>query len=67
MTETAFRAIIKVEIFRIGSKAKAAKKWGVSTGYLGDVLQGRRAPGPAILTPLGYVREVVASYKKVTK
>ena len=46
-----------------GSQAALAKTMGVTPSYLSDVLQGRRAPGPAILKYLGLER----SYTKATK
>lgn len=41
-----------------GSQRAWAARHKVSLGYVNDVLQGRREPGPAILTALGIVREV---------
>jgi hypothetical protein len=67
MTETFMRAIIAREVERIGSMRSAAKEWGVSVSYVCDVLQGRRAPGPAILGPLGYERLVVTTYRRIAK
>lgn len=49
-------------------EAGGARRWaaqnGVSDGYVSDVLNGRKAPGDAILSALGLVR--VVRYARVT-
>ena len=47
----------------VGSQKALAAKLGVSAPYLGDVLNGRKEPGPAILEPLGLER--VVSYRRL--
>ena len=49
---------------RAGSRAALAKEFGVSPAYIGDVLLGKRDPGPAILNVLGLRRQVQITYVK---
>jgi excisionase family DNA binding protein len=39
-----------------GTPAAVARKWGISFGYLSDVLSGRRNGGRAILKHIGMIR-----------
>lgn len=41
------------------SQAALARELGVSTGYLNDILQDRREPGPKVLKALKLQRRVV--------
>jgi hypothetical protein len=54
MTELQMRAVIRDLVKEVGSLRAAAKKWKCSAAYLSDVLNGRRAPGPRVLEPIGY-------------
>jgi hypothetical protein len=60
--ELQMRAVVKQAVDGYGSLREAARQWKVSPAYLSDVLNGRRAPGPAVLKPLGYERRVVVTY-----
>lgn len=53
MTEQQVIQRVKKEIERVGSLRGLAREWGVTPSYLCDIVNGRRAPGPKILTPLG--------------
>lgn len=58
------RAVIAAAVKAVGSLREAARRWGVSPAYLSDVLNGRRAPGPSVLEPLGYERVVTVVYQR---
>jgi len=64
MTESQIREVVRKEVERIGSIRAAAKKWRISHGHLADFLRGERKPYPAVIGPLGYVRETVTTYRK---
>jgi hypothetical protein len=53
--------IVELLTRRLGKKTKKdfAEEIGVTPPYLGDVLAGKRAPGPAILRFLKIKRQVV--------
>lgn len=59
MTEQEFINYLKRMAARAGSQRKVAHELGVSAAYFGDVISGKRAPGPKILEPLGLERRVV--------
>ena len=63
MTESEVRELIRETCRRAGSQKNWAAQSGFSAAYLCDVLEGRRAPGNAILVPLGLRR--VVSYEPV--
>jgi hypothetical protein len=65
MTEEQVREVIRESVANLGGMRAASRAWKVSVAYVSDVLGGRRAPGPAILSPVGYVREVRVSYVPV--
>ena len=52
-------AMLRMLIVKEGSQAKLAKKLGVSSAYLSDVLKANRDPGPSILVPLGFESRTV--------
>jgi hypothetical protein len=52
---------------RAGSKRALAKEMGVTAAYIGEVLHGKRAPGPAILNVLGLRRQVKITYVKASE
>ncbi len=66
MTEKLTRDDILVLIITLvaqeGSQSAAARKIGISATYLGDILDGSKEPGPAVLKFLGIEREVI--YRK---
>lgn len=41
-----------------GTQRQAARAFGISDAYLGDVLHGKREPGGKLLAALGYQRDV---------
>lgn len=63
MTEAEFIDYLKRMALRAGSNRKVAAELGISAVYFGDVLAGKRAPGPKILEPLGLERRVVIEKK----
>jgi hypothetical protein len=63
VTEADVRARVAAEVQRAGSQLALAREWGCDKSYLCDVVNGRRAPGPLVLGPLGLVRVVVVSYE----
>lgn len=42
-----------------GTQKEAAREVGISAVYFGDMLAGKRAPGPAVLEKLGLRRAIV--------
>ncbi len=67
MTDSEIRARLRACAASAGSQRQLALKIGVSAVYLGDVLRGRRDPGPMILEWLGLERKTttVKTRKKV--
>lgn len=63
------RAELSAELRRraeaAGSQAALAAEIGVSPQHLGDLLAGKREPGPRLLARLGLVR--VVSYEPVAR
>ena len=47
------QAELRTWIATYGNQSAAAQKMGVTPSYFGEVLQGRRLPGPKILRALG--------------
>jgi hypothetical protein len=64
-TEEAILDDLRKHVERAGSMRSLAKEWGISVSYVSDCLNGRRAPGPAVLGPMGYRRAVKVFYVKV--
>jgi hypothetical protein len=64
MNEQAVREVIRKAVEQLGGMRAASRAWGVSVAYVSDTLNGRRAPGPAILAPVGYERVVTVVYRK---
>lgn len=56
MTDAQVKRVLQQRIKQAGDQRAAALRLGVSPSYLGDVLRGRRAPGPKILEALGLRR-----------
>ena len=49
MTPDDFRDFLRAKAADAGSKKALAAQFGISAAYMGDVLNGRKSPGPAIL------------------
>lgn len=64
MTEQTIVELVRGAIADAGSMRQLATKWGVTVGYLADVCNGRRAPGPGILEPLGIERVRTVQYRR---
>jgi DNA-binding transcriptional regulator YdaS (Cro superfamily) len=64
MNRTAFDTMLAALIKRAGSQAAAAAELGISTAYLSDVKNGRRAPGDKLLAALGLKRSI--QYEKAS-
>lgn len=62
MTEAEVIDLIRAKVKADGSMRAYARETGVAVSYVSDLLNGRRAPGPKILGPLGLVREKVVRY-----
>lgn len=69
MTASDVRAMLKRACEKAGSNRAWALARDLSPAYVGDVLNGRRDPGPAICEALGIERVVVetVTYKKARK
>ncbi len=67
MTESDVIDLVRSEVARAGSMRELSRQWNVSCAYISDFLGGRRAPGPAILTPMGLERRVIVDYVKIPK
>ena len=52
-------------VTRHGTQAKAAASIGITAVYFGDLLRGRRAPGPRVLKALGLRKTVHQSYIEI--
>jgi transcriptional regulator with XRE-family HTH domain len=63
MTHAKLLTILASRALKAGSQARLAAELGISTGYLNDVMTGRKEPGKGILEPLGLER--VVSYRRV--
>lgn len=62
LTEADVREQVEALVVKAGSMRALAREWEMSPAYLGDFLNGRRAPGPQILKPLGLVQETTIRY-----
>lgn len=65
MTEEDIVADLRQRVEAAGSMRELARQYGVSVSYVSDCLNGRRAPGPGILGPMGYRRVVQVIYVRV--
>ena len=63
LSEEELRQLIRSKIGFVGAKRQTAKslaaQWGVSQGYLSDVLNGHRGIADKLANSLGYDRVVV--------
>jgi len=64
MGEAGVIELVRKEIKRAGSLRALAREWSVSPCYISDTCNGRRAPGPAILEPLGLERRTIVTYER---
>ena len=55
--------MVKDKIKAAGSLRALAKEWGVSPSHLSDVVNGRRGPGPMLLSKLGLEKQVTVSFE----
>jgi DNA-binding transcriptional regulator YdaS (Cro superfamily) len=67
MTANDVRNLLSKACDNAGSNRAWAQTAGVSPAYVSDVLNARREPGPAILTPLGLeaIEERRVTYRKI--
>jgi len=65
MTRDELVKLLQQEVQRKGTQAALAKELGITAAYLGDVLNGKRMPGPTLLNALGFRR--VITYEKAGK
>jgi transcriptional regulator with XRE-family HTH domain len=63
MTRDELMKLIQQRVEQTGTQAALARELGITAVYLGDVLSGKREPGPKILDALG-IRRVI-TYVKV--
>lgn len=54
-------SILRRKIDEVGGVAQLARAWSLSRMYVYDVLNGKRAPGPSVLSRLGIVAETVTT------
>ena len=47
------------------NRAAACLAWGISEGYLCDVLKGRKPPADTLSKAMGYRRKVFVCYEKI--
>jgi predicted transcriptional regulator len=64
MTREEVVALLQRMADRAGSQRALAKEIGVTAAYVGQVLDGKRDPGPAILKVFGLRRHVQITYVK---
>lgn len=62
LTKSDVLRMLEVRVKDAGTKSEAARRFNVSPAYLGDVMNGNRAPGPKILRALGL--ELVCVYQR---
>jgi hypothetical protein len=67
MTEQDVVTLVQAEATRLGSMRALAREWGISPAYVSDLLQGRRAPGPKILGPLGLRAVRTLAYERTPR
>lgn len=64
LSEAEVRQTVHDRVVRAGSMRAAAREFGVTVSYVSDLLNGRRAPGPKILGPLGLERIKMVVYRR---
>ena len=65
MTRDELVQLLQHKIQQAGTQTAVAKELGITPAYLGDVLRGKREPGPSVLNALG-LRSVI-TYEKAGK
>ena len=55
--------LIRQAVHDAGSQTAFARRCGVTTQYVNDLLRGRRDPGAKILDTLGIEKTVTVSYR----
>ena len=65
MTRDELVKLLQRRVQTAGTQAALAKELGITAAYLGDVLNGKREPGPTLLNALGFRR--VITYVKVSE
>ena len=65
MTRDELIELLQRKVQRAGTQAALAKELGITAAYLGDVLNGKRKPGPTLLNALGFC--LVITYVKDDK
>ena len=65
MTRDELIELLQRKVQRAGTQAALAKELGITAAYLGDVLNGKRKPGPTLLNAIGFRR--VITYVKDDK
>ena len=58
MTRDELVQLLQQKIQRAGTQTAIAKELGITPAYLGDVLRGKRDPGPSLLNALGFRRVI---------
>lgn len=58
MTADQVRSLLRRVCLEAGSVRAWAMRNGTSPQYVGDVISGKREPGPAVLNPLGLEKHV---------
>lgn len=67
-TEADLRSMLISEVHKAGSNRAFAVANSLSESYVSDVMNGRRAPGPAILAVLGLeVNSTTTTYRRTRK
>ena len=65
MTRDELIELLQRKVQRAGTQAALAKELGITAAYLGDVLNGKRKPGPTLLNAIGFRR--VITYVKASE
>jgi transcriptional regulator with XRE-family HTH domain len=58
MTRDELVKLLQRRVQSAGTQAALAKELGITAAYLGDVLNGKREPGPTLLNALGFRRVI---------
>lgn len=66
MTEKDIIILIQHQVKRAGSMRALARDWNITVSYVSDLLNGRRAPGPKVLGPLGIEVVKTTTYRRKT-
>jgi len=68
MTELEVRLMLTAAVTKAGGQRAFARKHDLTPGYVGDVINDRRKPGPLILEALGLESEgATTTYKRTRK